>query len=232
MYSTSGTYSLTSFEMIVSHLAIHILLIINDLRQDIALNLAKSSNYHRTDKQLNQEFEIIKKAQENNRYFTPIYEKYYEDIFIYVNRRVDDLETTADITSMVFYKCLQNLNKFEFRGVPFSAWLFRIAINEINLFFRSEKKNNRCVSLNDIHINTLFEEIETEPQIDRHQLITQLLEQLSAYEIQFLELRFFEGHSFKEIAYLLELSEVNAKVKTYRIIKKLNKYVQKLNLEM
>ena len=127
---------------------------------------------------------------------------------------------------------MQNLNKFEFRGVPFSAWLFRIAINEINLFFRSEKKNQRCVNLTDIHINTLFEEMETEPQVDRHKLITLLLEQLSAHEIQFLELRFFEGRSFKEMAYLLGLTEVNAKVKTYRIIKKLGKYVKEFNLEV
>lgn len=231
MYSNTIVYSPTRIEAIISHVAIHILLIINDLIQNNALTLIKSSAYHRTQEELKAEFEIIKKAQKNNRYFTPIYEKYYESIFIYVNKRVDDLETTADITSMVFYKCLQNLNKFEFRGVPFSAWLFRIAINEINLFFRAEKKNQRCVSLTDIHINTLFEEMETEPHIDRHKLITLLLEQLSSHDVQFLELRFFEGYSFKEIAYLLDLTEVNAKVKTYRIIKKLNKYVKKMNLE-
>ena len=204
---------------------------VNELIQDAVLKLARTSSYHKTQDELKAEFEIIQKAQQNSRYFTPIYEKYYEAIFIYVNKRVDDLDATADISSMVFYKCLQNLKKFEFRGVPFSAWLFRIALNEINLYFRSEKKNQRCVNLTDIHINTLFEEMETEPHIDRHKLITLLLEQLSAQEIQFLELRFFEGRSFKEMAYLLDLTEVNAKVKTYRIIKKLGKYAKEFNLE-
>ncbi len=62
-----------------------------------------------------------------------------------------------------------------------------------------------------------------EPEIDKYVLISVLLEQLDPLEVQFLELRFFEGNSFKEIGYLLGITEVNAKVKTYRILDKLRK---------
>ena len=42
-------------------------------------------------------------------------------------KRVDDVEAAYDITSNVFVKALTNIHKYEFRGVPFSSWLFRIA---------------------------------------------------------------------------------------------------------
>lgn len=166
------------------------------------------------------EYAIIAKSQQNPRYFGPIYERYYEPIFIFVNKRIDHEENSAEITSIVFYKCLENLKKFQFRGVPFSAWLFRIALNEIRQFFRKEKRHPRAVSITDRHIDLLFDEIEESPE-DKHQVVTQLLSELSPDDLQFLELRFFEQHSFREMGYLLDLTEVNAKIKTYRILKKL-----------
>ena len=190
-----------------------------------------NSQFHLTQEQMESEYAIIAKSQRNPRYFGPIYQKYYDSIFIFINRRIDDEESSADVTSIVFYKCLENIKKFKFQGVPFSAWLFRIAVNEINQFFRRKKNHQRAVSIRDHHIDSLLDEIEEEPQYDRHVVITKLLEQLTPDDIQFLELRFFEGYSFKEMGYLLNLTEVNAKIKTYRIVKKLKKFAQELKLE-
>ena len=190
-----------------------------------------SSRYHQTQEEMETEYEVIVKCQKNPRYFAPIYERYYDSIFIFVNRRLDNEEATADVTSIVFHKCLENIKKFKFQGVPFSAWLFRIAISEVNQFFRRQKKHNRAVSITDYHISILFDEMESSPQRDKHQVITTLLERISPEEIQFLELRFFEGHSFREVGYLLGLTEVNAKIKTYRILKKLKKIADELGME-
>ncbi len=183
-----------------------------------------AASFHRTKEQIDEELQIIQKAQKNPRYFAPIYERYYDSIFIFINKRVDNEEVTAEITSFVFYKALQNLSKFKGQGVPFSAWLFRVALNEVNQYFRKQKKAQRSVSINDYHINILFEEMEDfDPQEDPHQLVTKLLENLSPDDVQFLELRFFENRSFKEIGFMLDMTEANAKVKTYRILKKLKK---------
>ncbi len=182
-----------------------------------------SSKFHMTQEEMEAEFAIIQRSQKNPRYFGPIYERYYDSIFVFINKRLDDEEATADVTSIVFYKCLENLKKFKFQGVPFSAWLFRIALSEINQFFRRQKKHHRAVSIQENHIESLFEEMEESPSVDRNGLIVKLLERISPEEIQFLELRFFEGNSFREVGYLLGLTEVNAKIKTYRILKKLKK---------
>ncbi|MEQ8243312.1 sigma-70 family RNA polymerase sigma factor [Fulvivirga sp.] len=189
-----------------------------------------TSTYHVSKEQIREELTIIEKAKENPEHFAPIYIKYYDQVFLFVNKRVDNLELSADITSRVFLNCLKKIDSFKFQGVPFSSWLYKIALNEINQFFRRRNNALRSVSIEDHHINLLIEEIDySETLIDSHVLISVLLEQLDEFEIQFIELRFFENHSFKEIGYLLGMTEVNAKIKTYRILKKLKKLSENIN---
>jgi RNA polymerase sigma-70 factor (ECF subfamily) len=168
------------------------------------------------------EIDQVIKAQEDPSEFAPIYNRYFDPIFVYVFKRIDDEELTAEITSRVFYNCLYNLKRFKYQGVPFSAWLYKIAINEINSFFRNRNHQTRMVTMSDIHIETIIDELDrSEPEIDKYVLVSTLLEQLTPDEIQFIELRFFENKSFKEVGYFLGISEGNAKIRTYRILEKL-----------
>jgi len=182
------------------------------------------SKYHKGRSVMEEETKIIELCKEDPRYFAPIYERYFEEIFRFIYRRTDDEEITADITSKVFLNCLKNLNQYSFKNVPFSAWLYKIAINEINQFFRSQKKRQRTVSLNDSHIDALTEEFHfSENEVPPHVQIGILLSNLTELEVQFIELRFFENYSFKEIGFFMNITEVNAKIKTYRILQKLKK---------
>ncbi|MDX1629285.1 MAG: sigma-70 family RNA polymerase sigma factor, partial [Fulvivirga sp.] len=186
----------------------------------------QATTFHQTKQEIASEYELIKKCKKNPEYFGPIYRKYHEQLFLFIFKRVDHLEVTADLTSRVFLKALKNIQKYKHQGVPFSAWLYKIAINEINSFFRQQQKMVRTVNMEDQHVDLLIDEIEYHERIvDPHILIPVLLEQLDESEIQLIELRFFENRSFKEIGYLLGLTEVNAKIKTYRILKKLKKIV-------
>ncbi|UZR94022.1 sigma-70 family RNA polymerase sigma factor [Chondrinema litorale] len=187
--------------------------------------LSSSNTYHKTSEEIKEELILVRRSQKNTDHFAVIYERYFDSIFIYINRRIGDEDVTADLCSNVFYKCLNNLPRYRFQGLPFSSWLFKIALNEVNLYFRTEKNKERLVSLSQNHLELLVDEIEigiAEKEKQRRLLIN-LLENLNADEVVFLELRFFEGRSFKEIAYLLGLTEVNAKIKTYRIIEKMKK---------
>ena len=191
-----------------------------------------SSSYHKTKDEINEEIACVMRAQENPEHFGPIYEKYYNEIYVYIFKRVDEEYATAEITSQVFYKCLAIIGGFKYMGVPFSAWIYRIAINEINQFFRKQKSHPRTVSVTDYQLENLFPEFpKITPSEDKLSLIPKLLEHLSPNDLQLIELRSFEQKSFKEIAYLLDLTEVNAKVKTYRIIKKLQKETRHLKIE-
>lgn len=191
---------------------------------------ASSTSYHQRHEDIMAEYDIIKNCQQNPKYFAPLYTRYYDQIFIFIYKRTDDMDVTADLTSKVFLKSLKNIGSYKYQGVPFSAWLYKIALNEINMYFRQQKKQERTVSLEQHHVYNLIGEINyQEVDIDPEVIVTVLLEQLDDKEIQFIELRFFENHSFKEIGYLLGMSEVNAKIKTYRILKKLKKISTQIN---
>ena len=93
--------------------------------------MSSPSLYHQSDTRIQSELRIIEKSKKNPNHFAPLYEQYHENIFRYIVKRVDDVEAAYDITSNVFVKALTNLHKYEFRGVPFSSWLFRIAKSEL-----------------------------------------------------------------------------------------------------
>lgn len=167
---------------------------------------------------------LIEKAKRNNADFRPLYEHYYKPVFLFVLRRIGDKELTADLVSQVFLKALQGIGKYTNQGVPFSAWLYRIAINEVNMFFRSQKRE-RFVTVEAVMLDHLHEELTSELSVEHlKDRLPTMLQKLSEAELHLIELRFFEQLSFKEIAEMLAMTEVNAKVKVYRTLDKLKKY--------
>ncbi|MEH0158251.1 sigma-70 family RNA polymerase sigma factor [Limibacter armeniacum] len=182
---------------------------------------------HQTEEDIKQEMAIIEKARHQPEAFRFLYEKYYKAIFLFVFKRVGTEDMAAEVTSQVFLKAMDNLPKYEFRGVPFSAWLFRIAANQVNDHFR-KSTTDRVVSLESGIINTLVDEDDSEmPETDEMELLGQLLNELNESEISLLELRYFEKRSVKDVAYMLDISEANVKVKTHRVIGKLKKLAKR-----
>ena len=172
------------------------------------------------------EWKIIQAAQKNPASFRPLYDKYYVPIFRFVLKRAGEESIAADITSQVFLKAMNKLPKYEYRGVPFSAWLYRIASNEVTQYFRKSSKN-RVVSINDTIIPDLVTEEYDDDTEQQRLALKQMLSELKADDLIMVELRFFEQRSFKEIAEILDLTESNAKVKTYRIIERMKKKARK-----
>ncbi len=101
------------------------------------------TEYQNSDLHQEQEAIDIRRSQTDPEAFKPLYEKYFKKIFLFVLRRVNEKEIARDITQQIFLKALNSIRKFQLRGLPFSAWLFRIAINECNDYFRKTKKANR-----------------------------------------------------------------------------------------
>lgn len=169
------------------------------------------------------EEEIIRKAVKNPESFKPVYEAYFKKIFLFVLHRVNDKEISADITQQVFLNALSNLHRYQFRGLPFSSWLFRIAVNQCNDFFRSNKKM-RSVVLEDSHIRELYDELTAEHSWDEwERKLPVVLEQLDPDDLQLIELRYFEQRPFKEVSEIMGLSDSNTKVRTYRILERMKK---------
>lgn len=176
-----------------------------------------------TKKEISDEEKILRQSQSDPEAFRPIYEKYFRKIFLFVLSRVGEKEIASDITQQVFLKALDSLRKFQFRGLPFSSWLYRIAVNECNDLFRRTKKA-RHVVLDQAAVENLHEELTADNSMeDLKVILPRILQKLTERELQFIELRFFESRPFKEIAELMGITETYAKVKTYRTLEKMKK---------
>ena len=108
--------------------------------------------------------------------------------------------------------------------MPFSAWLYRIASNEVTQHFRKSSKN-RVVSVEEGRIADIADEIESKDNAEFREAMIKSLDDLSDKDLEVIELRFFEQRPFKEVAGILGITESNAKVKTYRILAKLKKHI-------
>lgn len=187
--------------------------------------MIETSKYHATQTDLANEQALVEAAKKEPAKFASLYDKYYEQIFRYIYQRVDDKEQAFDATQQVFIKALESLHKYEFRGVPFASWLYRIASSEVNNIYRAQKQ--RTVNIDSVGVYGMMEEME-ETKIDQyHDKIVEIIgQELPEDELQLIEMRFFEKRSFKEIGEILEITENNAKVKTYRILEKLKKIIK------
>jgi RNA polymerase sigma-70 factor, ECF subfamily len=191
--------------------------------------MAINPHFHHSSEQLNEELLLIEAAKSDPERFAPLYNKYYKQIFNYVHQRMDSKDTAFDITGQVFLKALTNLGKYQFKGVPFASWLYRIAHNEVMQLYRSQK-DKRAINADIGDLKFICEENETPFFEEYIPAIKKLIQDLSHDDLQMVELRFFEKRPFKEIAEILEITEVNAKVRMYRIIEKLKKSLSKIKV--
>lgn len=180
--------------------------------------------------QLQQELRLIEAAKRDRRRFGPLYDRYYRQIFLFVFKRTGEEHIAGDIVAQVFLKAMNHLDRYTYRGVPFSAWLYRIASNEVNQHFRNQK-NNRAVSMDKEQIERVVGMIDDSGEEDNSEyyvsVMLETLQEMKPEEVQIIELRFFEQRPFKEVAYILGITENNAKVKVYRILERLRKRLTK-----
>lgn len=176
--------------------------------------------YQLTDESLSQDKDLVERAKKDPEAFRPLYEKYFKQIFLFIHNKVGDKEITGDLCSQVFLKAMTHLHSYVHKSLPFSAWLYRIAVNETMAYFRKTQKT-RHVLIDEKMLNQLYEEVE-KPDIERFKGdLSKAIEKLSLDEVQLIELRFFEEKSFKEIGFIFNITENNAKVKLYRLLDKI-----------
>lgn len=172
------------------------------------------------------EQEIIALAKKDRKYFGALYDHYFDQIFRFVFKRLGgDEDNAADLTQQTFIKAMANMEKYEDRGFPFSSWLYRIAQNEVSMFFRNQKKSY-SVPIDENRIQDVAHEAEifsSHMSMEEQERLVEMLNKLEESHLDIIELRFFQQMSFKEIAEIYSVSEATAKMRTYRILERINK---------
>ena len=199
------------------------------ISRTLAKNIARMQSSNKTVSQeaMQAEWQEVQAAQSNPALFRPLYDRYYEPIFRFIFKRTADENVAADVCSQVFLKAMQKLGAYQFKGVPFSAWLYRIASNEVAQHFRNTQKN-RVVSVEDHNISNIIDEMNEDGDFETTRTkMLQAMNDLKEGDLALIELRYFEGRPFKEISEILNITESNAKVKTYRILEKIKKLMER-----
>ena len=174
------------------------------------------------------EAHIIKEILHGN---TTLYEyfldRYGQQVFVLVDRIVSCQEDAEELTQDVFLKAFQQLSSFKAES-SFSTWIYRIATNVAISAVR--KKKNDTIRLDESVFLNLSEsqvdealEDESEEQLQRLQ---RAMEQLEADERALITLYYMEERPLTEVAFILGMTEGNAKVKLHRIRKKLYIFIK------
>ena len=107
-------------------------------------------------------------------------------------------------------------------GFPFSSWLYRIASNEVNKYYRDNNKVQE-VQINERDAVTFLGELELDDNTDQVNQLMACLSEMKEDQSDLIEMRYFEKLSFNEIGEVLGITGNNAKIKVYRAIDKLKK---------
>jgi RNA polymerase sigma-70 factor (ECF subfamily) len=166
----------------------------------------KARSAARLDRDCSAERALIEAAQRDRGRFSELYEANFERVYAYVIRRVRDRDEAQDITSDVFHLALKSLPRFEWRGVPFAAWLYRIAYNEI-------ADRSKTVAKRRAHEHVFQENdapVADPSNIDdaeRRGRLFKLVDRLPRDQSRVIVMRFTEQKSIREIASALKRTE-------------------------
>ena len=138
---------------------------------------------------------LVEAAQKDPRRFGELYENNFERVYAYIARRVGNREEAQDLTAEVFHQALANLARYEWRGLPFAAWLLRIASNAIADSWKSKAREQGNPSSDELlshHID--MEDVEQRAKLFR------LVTTLPTDQRRVIEMRFAQEKSIREIA--------------------------------
>jgi RNA polymerase sigma-70 factor (ECF subfamily) len=162
---------------------------------------------------------LVEAAQKDPARFAELYENNFERVYAYVVRRVGDRAETEDLTSEVFHHALANLRKFEWRGIPFAAWLFRIAANLIS--DRWQRKGREDVADEPGQIESATTKGVEFEEVERKATLFRLVDTLPAEQRRVVVLRFVEQKSIKEVAREIRKTEGAVKQLQFRALSSL-----------
>ena len=162
---------------------------------------------------------LIEAAQEDPACFAELYEINFERVYAFIVKRVQNRTETEDLTAEVFHQALANLKRFEWRGIPFAAWLFRIAANLISdRWQRSGREVVDDVALESAQAESGKMGAAEIEEAERRATLFRLVETLPVEQRRVVVLRFVEEKSIKEVAREIRKTEGAVKQLQFRAL--------------
>ena len=151
---------------------------------------------------------LIARAGENPEAFGILYERYVDRIYNYIYYRTGNHHDAEDLTSHTFHRAFQHVPRYVDRGVPFSAWLYRIAHNLVANWHR-DRSRRQIISIDDLVLTSQRKEdpVSVTEERDRQAWLLKMVHRLPPERQQLLILKFIEEMSNAEIAEVMGRTE-------------------------
>jgi RNA polymerase sigma-70 factor, ECF subfamily len=179
---------------------------------------------------------LIEAAQSDPSRFAELYETNFHRVYAFIVRRVRDRDEAEDITAEVFRQALMNLGRFEWRGVPFAAWLVRIAANTLADRWQRASRNLEVPleppgALEKVALERVTAGAAGGLEVERRAMLFQLVDRLPTDQRLVIVRRFVEEKSLREISQELGRSEGAIKQLQFRALETLRSKVRNNNHE-
>ncbi len=156
---------------------------------------------------------LVEAAQRDPARFADLYQQNFYRVYSYVVRRVGDRHQAEDLTADVFREALACIHKFEWRGLPFAAWLMGITARVLADHWRRSGRESGNPSIEP--------EASVPAEVERTAMLFQLVDRLPEAQFRVIHLRFVEQKSIREIAQELGRTEGSIKQLQLRAIESL-----------
>jgi RNA polymerase sigma-70 factor (ECF subfamily) len=186
------------------------------------------------------EAELVRRAKLDPTAFGQLYDLYVNRIYSYAYRQTQDTALAQDITSATFENALRNLDRFQWRGISFVAWLYRIARNEMVKQYRHQRSLTPLESEKAVGrgyaVDSLADQQDARPTEvtiqwrQRDDTLHRALAQLSGNDRDLLTLRYLEELSAAEVAQIIGCSRQNAYVRLHRALQRLRQQMEQLEV--
>ncbi len=157
---------------------------------------------------------LIEAAQQDPRRFGELYERNFERVYAFIARRSGGRGEAEDLTAEVFHHALANFGHFEWRGVPFVAWLLQIARNALADRWQRAARERGAPSPE-------AGDDGTRAELERRALLAGLVGRLPKDQQRVVLERFVEQKSIREIAQELRRTEGAVKQLQFRALESL-----------
>jgi RNA polymerase sigma-70 factor (ECF subfamily) len=172
---------------------------------------------------------LVARAKCDRDAFACLYDRYVEQVYQFIYRRVKDHAIAEDITARVFFRALESLPRFEWRGVPFGGWLIRIAANLIHDHTGDAKRHVSLREWAEDGIDLATADPPMGEQYAERQVASMLWQTVAALpmaEQQVVVYRFARDMSVREIATAMGRTEGAVKQLLFRAVKRLRQQLQ------
>ncbi len=173
----------------------------------------------RTQEELEEERQLVEAAKTDPGAFATLYDRYVDAIHAYVYHQTGSWERAEDVTATTFMRAYAEIEKFEWRGVPYSAWLYRVASNLV----MRDHRHPSWIELPEGLVDPGEGPEDAAVRSERVRRIQAAVRHLSVDQRQAITLRFGSGMRNAEIAQVMRKSEGAVKLLVFRALRSLER---------